>query len=232
MARGVLAADFVGLQVVTNAMRATTDLTDSANGVRRTVTGNEADPPQWQFTWAELSGSLGDLGTFLPLVLTTSLVCGFDLGMVLICAGLMNVWTGWRFRQPIPVQPMKAIAAVAITQGLRSGEVAAAGLILGALMIGLALSDSIRWGAKWVPNAVVRGIQLGVGLNLIFKAVQWVFGGSGTAGSTALAGLPWVGWDSVLVAGIAAAVLSLSLLRRLPVLLTHFPHFSTTISRS
>jgi len=77
---GVSATDFVGLKVVTKAMRATTDLTDSTNGVSRTVTDNEADPPQWQFTWAELSGSLGDLGTFLPLVLTTSLICGFDLG--------------------------------------------------------------------------------------------------------------------------------------------------------
>lgn len=198
-------------------------MTDSSNGIQHAVPGNDADPPPWQFTWAELSGSLGDLGTFLPLVLAMSLVCHFDLGMVLICAGLMNLWTGWRFRQPIPVQPMKAIAAVAITQGMRSGEIAAAGLVVGAVMIGLALSDSIRWAAQWVPKAVVRGIQLGVGISLILKAVQWLFGGvSGTAGGTGTAGLPWLGWDSLLIAAVAAAVLSLSLLRRLPVLLAVF----------
>ncbi len=200
-----------------------TRMTDSSNGILHTVSGNGADPPPWQFTWAELSGSLGDLGTFLPLVLAMSFVCHFDLGIVLICAGLMNLWTGWRFRQPIPVQPMKAIAAVAITQGMRSGEVAAAGLILGAVMIGLAASNTIRWACRWVPKAVVRGIQLGIGMKLILKAIQWVFGGvSWAAGGSGAAGLPWLGWDSVLVGAIAAAVLSLSFLRRLPVLLPVF----------
>ena len=53
---------------------------------------------------------------------TTVLVVGF------ITAGLMNILTGLVFRQPIPVQPMKAIAAIAIAEGLLRDEIIAAGL--------------------------------------------------------------------------------------------------------
>ena len=177
----------------------------------------------WSFTWTEFSGSLGDLGTFLPLVLAMSLVCHLDLGMVLICAGLMNVWSGWLFRQLVPVQPMKAIAAVAIAEGMQSAEIAAAGLILGAVMLGLALSGSIGWVATRIPQAVVRGIQLGVGTALILNGGHWLFGGSvGTAGADPPLGLPWLGWDSIVVAAVTAAVLSLSWFRRVPILLAVF----------
>ena len=185
--------------------------------------GGDTDTQPWLFTWTEFSGSLGDLGTFLPLVLAMSLVCHLDLGMVLICAGLMNAWSGWVFRQPVPVQPMKAIAAVAIAEGMRSGEIAAAGLISGAVILGLALSGSIGWVAARIPKSVVRGIQLGVGTALILKAGQWLFGGSvGTAGVGPPAGLPWIGWDSIVVASVTAAILSLSWFRRVPILLAVF----------
>ena len=40
-----------------------------------------------RFTWREASGSLGDLGTFLPLVVAMSVTCGLDLGIILIFAG-------------------------------------------------------------------------------------------------------------------------------------------------
>ena len=118
---------------------------------------DDTHTPPWLFTWTEFSGSLGDLGTFLPLVLAMSLVCHLDLGMVLICAGLMNAWSGWVFRQPVPVQPMKAIAAVAIAEGMRSGEIAAAGLISGAVILGLALSGSIGRVARADPQ--IRGAR-------------------------------------------------------------------------
>src|SRR5690606_10700951 len=59
---------------------------------------------QLRFNLQELSGSLGDLGTFLPLSVAMALTCGLDIGLIFIFAGLMNVITGVVFRQPIPVQ--------------------------------------------------------------------------------------------------------------------------------
>ena len=67
----------------------------------------------------ELSGALGDLGTLLPLLLACA-----DAGVVkpasaLLWMGAFNVLSGYQWDLPMPVQPMKAIAAAAITEPAR-----------------------------------------------------------------------------------------------------------------
>ncbi len=167
-------------------------------------------PDALRFDPRELSGSLGDLGTFLPLAVAMALTCGMDLGLIFIFAGLMNVMTGLWLRQPVPVQPMKAIAAVAIAEGLSPGAIASAGMLTGAAVLALAMSGGIDRLVRLVPPAVIRGIQAGVGLKLAWKGLVW------------LGAMPVVGWDSWLVAGIVAAVVLFSLGRRQPVLLYIF----------
>lgn len=49
---------------------------------------------EYKHVWEELSGSVGDLGTFLPIVLALVLVNGLDLGTTLIFTGAYNVITG------------------------------------------------------------------------------------------------------------------------------------------
>ncbi|KAF6260897.1 hypothetical protein COO60DRAFT_840848 [Scenedesmus sp. NREL 46B-D3] len=65
-------------------------------------------------TFQELSGSLGDLGTFLPLIVALAATIGLDLGTTLLFTGLYNIASGVGFRIPMCVQPMKTIAAVAL----------------------------------------------------------------------------------------------------------------------
>jgi hypothetical protein len=163
-----------------------------------------------RFALAELSGSLGDLGTFLPIALALSLTGALDIGVVFVFAGLMNIATGLWFRQPIPVQPMKAIAAVAIADGLSSGAIAAAGLFVGAVVIALALVGAVDWVARIVPRPVVRGIQLGVGVKLAMTGAAWMWD------------LPAVGLDSWVVGVVAAVVLAVAAGRWAPALLVVF----------
>ncbi|KAF9192394.1 hypothetical protein BGZ50_008524 [Haplosporangium sp. Z 11] len=59
------------------------------------------------FRLGELSGSLGDLGTLLPIMLSLSLTGQVDLTASLIFGGLWNILTGLSFRMPMCVQPMK-----------------------------------------------------------------------------------------------------------------------------
>lgn len=92
------------------------------------------DPDALRFGMAEWSGGLGDLGTFLPVTVSLCLVCELNLAAALIWAGLLNAATGWLFRQPIPVQPMKAVAALAVAGGLGAGAVRAAGIGMGAVV--------------------------------------------------------------------------------------------------
>lgn len=56
---------------------------------------------------SELSGALGDLGTFLPLTLALALQNAIDLPATLVTSGLFNLVTGAVFGIPLPVQPMK-----------------------------------------------------------------------------------------------------------------------------
>ncbi len=177
-------------------------------------------PASFRFTLTELSGGLGDLGTFLPLVLAMSIVCGLDFGVVLVWAGVASIATGVWSRQPIPVQPMKAIAAVAISERLLAGEIAAAGMLMGAAMLLLGATGAVGWAGRRVPRAIVRGIQLGVGLKLALRGAQWLAGTGSVPGGSG--GLPFLGWDSLLVAGLVAAVLLAPALRPAPVLLLVF----------
>jgi cellobiose-specific phosphotransferase system component IIC len=56
---------------------------------------------------AEISGSLGDLGTLLPLMIALAVQGSIELGSTLVFSGLFNVLTGVLFGIPLPVQPMK-----------------------------------------------------------------------------------------------------------------------------
>lgn len=158
-----------------------------------------------RFSVMELSGSLGDLGTFIPLTLAIVLTTGMDIGIILLFAGLFNIATGFLFGLPVPVQPMKAIAAVAIVEGLAVGEIATAGLIMGGFML---LLGSLGWVSKierLTPLSVVRGIQLGVGIKLAYKGAEFMFD------------RPWWGVDSIIVAvGLALAVFLVRDYKRFP----------------
>lgn len=156
----------------------------------------------------EFSGSLGDLGLFLPLVVAMTIACDLNIGVILILAGLMNVITGLLFHQPIPVQPMKAIAAVVITEGLVQNELIAAGLLVGVLT--LVFSGVIDRINQFIPKAVVRGIQLGIGLKLAMTGVKWV------------SGLTLIGWDSIVLAVAIACLLITFINRKQPGLLYIF----------
>lgn len=56
---------------------------------------------------AEISGSLGDLGTLLPLMIALAIQHSINLGSTLVFSGAFNIITGVVFGIPLPVQPMK-----------------------------------------------------------------------------------------------------------------------------
>ena len=127
-----------------------------------------------RFSRHELAGSLGDLGTFLPVLLALSQRAGLDFATGLLFAGLCNVLTGLVFSIPMAVQPMKAIAAVALAEGLNAGQIVAAGAIVGAIVLLLGVTGLVDRLARAIPRSVVRGVQLGLGLALVIQAMKLV----------------------------------------------------------
>lgn len=132
---------------------------------------------------AEISGSLGDLGTLLPLMIALAAKGYIDLGSTLVFSGVFNVLTGVVFGIPLPVQPMKAIAAAAISarENPSMNVVVAAGQWVGAAVLIMSVTGLLRTAVAVVPIPVVKGIQLGAGLSLIIGA-----------GSSLLQPLHWV----------------------------------------
>jgi len=151
-----------------------------------------------RFDRNELSGAFGDFGTDFPLVVGMILAAGLDGASVLIMFGLMDVLTGVVYRCPMPVQPLKAMAVLVITQRLAGNVLFGAGLAIGIAMLVLTLTGSLDRLARVVPKAVVRGIQLGLGLQLALLSltdymqadalVGYVLAGIGFAVTVALLG--------------------------------------------
>ena len=116
----------------------------------------------------EANGACGDLGTFLPYAVGAVTVGGlsavgvfFGFGVALIAAGLF-------YGIPMAVQPMKAVSAVLLTSGLTPGEVAMAGLLIGATVLVLALTGGLSWIARHIPQSVTLGLTLGLGLSMMW----------------------------------------------------------------
>ena len=111
-----------------------------------------------RFDRNELAGAFGDLGTF-PLLIGMTLAAGLDGTSVLLMFGLMQLLTGLIYRMPMPVQPLKVMAAIVIAQQASAATLYGAGLAIGLLMLVLAASGLLQWLARVVPRCVVRGLQ-------------------------------------------------------------------------
>ena len=123
-----------------------------------------------RFDRHELAGAFGDLGTDLPLVSAMILAARLDAGSVLLVFGAFQILTGVLYRMPMPVQPLKAMAAIVITQKVGAATLYGGGLAIGVLMLVLTASGILGWLARAIPVSVVRGVQFGLGLQLALLA--------------------------------------------------------------
>jgi len=144
---------------------------------------------------AEFGGAFGDLGSFLPYVLGALTVGGLAPQGVLLGFGIFLLGAGWFYGVPMAVQPMKAVGAVLLTVGLSAGELAATGMMLGLLLLGLAATGALGRVVKWLPRSVSAGLQLGLGLAMALLGAEW------------MAQTPWLG---------ALTLVSLVIFLRLP----------------
>ncbi len=138
--------------------------------------------PALRFDRREWAGAFGDLGTDFPLLVGLTVACGLNGGGVLAVAGALQIATALVYRMPMPVEPLKAMAALAIAQKLAPGVIAGAGLTLGALMLVLTATGLLETIARAVPKTVVRGIQCGLGLQLASLAAREFLPAGGAAG--------------------------------------------------
>lgn len=135
----------------------------------------------FEFNLRELAGSMGDFGTLFPLAIGYIVVCGMNPAGLLVMMGLANIVTGLVYRLPMPIEPMKVLAVVAITKQWSPTMIYASGFAMGIIWLLFAVTGIIGWIAKVTPNSVIRGIQVTLGVLLAiqsFKMISawWVLG--------------------------------------------------------
>ncbi|XP_047968263.1 molybdate transporter 1 [Salvia hispanica] len=160
--------------------------------------------------WGELNGAMGDLGTYIPIILALTLSQNLDLGTTLIFTGLYNFLTGALYGVPMPVQPMKSIAAVAISNpSFAIPEVMAAGILTSAALLLLGATGLMHLAYNLIPLAVVRGIQLAQGLSFAITAVKYIKSEQNFAKSKSAGDRPWLGLDGLILALACASFILL-----------------------
>lgn len=125
-----------------------------------------------KFDRNEWSGAFGDIGTDFPLIVGMILAAGLDSASVLVTFGVMQIFTGSFYKMPMPIQPLKAMATIVITQKISPNILYGGGLAIGISMLLLNITKLIDWISRVVPKAVIRGIQLGLGIKLGLLALQ------------------------------------------------------------
>lgn len=138
--------------------------------------------PGLRFDRMEWAGAFGDLGTLIPFVVAYLTLLKMDPSGVLLAFGLALIGSGLYYRTPVPVQPMKAIGAIATTQAaqtlaLTPNAVYGAGLITGLVWLALGASGLARHVARLVGRPVALGIVLGLGLSFMLEGIRMMASG-------------------------------------------------------
>lgn len=161
--------------------------------------------PSNRYDRMEWAGAFGDLGTLIPFVAAYIGVLGMDPFGVLFAFAVPMIACGLYYRTPIPVQPMKAIGAVASIQAVQTavvtpGAVHVAALATGLTWLVLGATGFMRHVAQRVPATVIHAILLGLGVGFMLQGLKMMQGD--------------------LPVAVAAAALTLALLgsRRVPVM--------------
>ena len=135
-----------------------------------------------RFDRNELAGSFGDIGTDLPLIVGMILAVGLDGASTFIVFGATQILMGLIYGLPMPIQPLKAMAVIVISQKIAPDVLYGGGLAIGLIMLALALTGLLTRLADFIPRSVVRGLQLGLGLNLATLALKQYVPADGTGG--------------------------------------------------
>jgi MFS superfamily sulfate permease-like transporter len=86
--------------------------------------------------------------------------------------GLANIITGLVYRLPMPIEPMKVLAVVAIAQAWTPEKVYASGIVMGIVWLIMGATSGMDFVSRKTPRSVIRGIQLSLGAMLAVEGLR------------------------------------------------------------
>jgi SulP family sulfate permease len=132
----------------------------------------------YRFNRMEFAGSLGDLGTILPLAIGMILINGINPLGLFLGVGLFYVFSGLYFKVTSPVEPMKVIGAYAVATGITASQIQASSLLIFLFLIVIGGTGIITLIGKYIPKPVIRGVQLSTGVLLVTQGIKLMLGAS------------------------------------------------------
>ena len=120
----------------------------------------------------EWAGAFGDIGTLIPFVVAYITIVKVEPLGLLFMFGICLLASGFYYRTPLPVQPMKAIGAAAIAGGISPAALFGSGITTGIFWFFAGTTGAIKPIAKLATKPVVRGIMLGLGLSFMVDGVH------------------------------------------------------------
>ncbi len=133
---------------------------------------------RFTFNRMEFAGSLGDLGTLLPIAIALVVMNGINPMGVFVSVGIYYILSGCYFGVTVPVQPMKVIGAYAIATSMNSSQILSASLLMAIILLLIGITNGVEAIRKITPFSVVRGIQLSTGILLVVGGIQLILGTS------------------------------------------------------
>jgi MFS superfamily sulfate permease-like transporter len=128
-------------------------------------TKNRYDKMEW-------AGAFGDVGTLIPFVVAYITIVKVEPLGLLLMFGVALTTSGFYYRTPLPIQPMKAIGAAAVAGGIGPAALFGAGLTTGLFWLLAGLTGAIRPISRLATRPVVRGIMLGLGLSFMVDGIN------------------------------------------------------------
>ena len=125
----------------------------------------------------EITGAFGDIGVFLPLAIALMKGCGISHVPLFGVAGAAAIFGGIFYGIPVPVQPLKAMAAICLSLSLPPSVISSAALCMGALLLLFSFFKNMPGVlSRLYPHPVIRGVQMGLGLLLIKAGFSLILG--------------------------------------------------------
>ncbi|MEJ2656864.1 MAG: putative sulfate/molybdate transporter [Desulfobacterales bacterium] len=134
--------------------------------------------PRYRFSRMEVAGSLGDLGTLLPIAIGMILINGLSPMGMFFSIGVYYILSGVYYGITVPVQPMKVIGAYAIATAMAPSQILASAALMGVFLLIIGGTNAITLIGKYTPKPVVRGVQLSTGTLLMAQGVKFMVGSS------------------------------------------------------
>jgi SulP family sulfate permease len=133
---------------------------------------------RYKFDRLEAAGSLGDLGTLLPIAIGMILINGLNPNGLFFSIGLFYILAGIYFGVTVPIQPMKVIGAYAIATGVNASQILASGILMALILLLVGATGAVSVLGRYTPKSVVRGVQLSTGAILMAQGVKLMIGTS------------------------------------------------------